>query len=71
MKVKELLSIPFEHPEYSEYGIYSKEYKRVPKDKERLFYECNIVSVASGGFMNSFISINCDGLYDEMVGEGK
>jgi hypothetical protein len=69
VKVKELLSVPFTHPEHSEYGIYSKEYKRVPKDKECLFYECNIVSLSGGGFMDSFISIYCDGFYKEMVGE--
>lgn len=72
MKVKELLSVPFKYPNNTVYFIHPKEEFKVPKDKEHLFYECNILSLACGGRgCNGYISIYCDGSYKEMVGENK
>lgn len=68
MKVKELLSIPFEHPDYSKYTIYTKEYKYVPESEHDKFLDCNITSLSAGGRGNAYIAIHCDGSLELLKG---
>ena len=64
MKVKDLLSVPFEHPKYSKYTIYTEDWKRVPEEEHNKFLDCNIITLNPFGKGNSWISIYCDGSSD-------
>ena len=67
MKVKELLSIPFEHNN-SKFSIYTKEYKYVPECEWEKYLDCNIKSLSAGGLGSTYIAIFCDGSRDLMKG---
>lgn len=72
MRVKDMLFMPLQFPNHTVYFLHTKEGFRVTKDKEHLFYECNVLYLGCGGRgCKGYIAIYCDGTYEEMVGEDK